>query len=223
MRRRTRRRVRVIGLAIAGLAGFLGAGCGGREEAPSKEAAPVAAPATVPPLVDSRGRQAPVSPDAGGAPSREGELTWTTPQGWVTEAPASSMRKAQYALPRASGDSEDGQCAVFYFGPGQGGDVGANVDRWASQFTTPSGGHPKPLVTEGTVAGRKVLKVMMEGTYAPSPMMGGSAEPKSGTLLLGAIVEGPDANWFFKCTGPKKTMESRRKEFDALIGSIHAP
>jgi hypothetical protein len=77
-------------------------------------------------------------------------------------------------------------------------------------------------VTQSVVAGRKVLKVSMEGTYASSPMMGGDTAPKPGTLLLGAIVEGPDANWFFKCTGPKKTMEARRKEFDALIDSVHS-
>jgi hypothetical protein len=132
------------------------------------------------------------------------------------------MRKAQYALPAAAGDPEGGQCAVFYFGPGQGGDIQANIDRWASQLTDASGGHPTPTVAESNVGGRKVLKVSMEGTYTNSPMMGGDSAPKPGTLLLGAIVEGADANWFFKCTGPKKTMESRRQEFDSLIASVRA-
>jgi len=105
---------------------------------------------------------------------------------------------------------------------GQGGDVQANVDRWASQFKSASGESSPPSVTEGSVAGMKVLKVTIEGTYTPSPMMGGDMTPKPGSLLLGAIVEGPDSNWFFKCTGPKKTMEAHRSEFDAMIGSIHA-
>ena len=71
------------------------------------------------------------------------------------------------------------------------------------------------------VAGMKVMKVTTSGTYTPSPMMGGDTTPRPDFVLLGAIVEGADANWFFKCTGPRKTMESRRKEFDALIESIH--
>src|SRR5262245_10271326 len=44
-----------------------------------------------------------------------------TPQpGWIVEKPANTMRKAQYSLPRAEGDSEDASLIVHYFG-GQGG------------------------------------------------------------------------------------------------------
>jgi hypothetical protein len=39
-------------------------------------------------------------------------------------------------------------------------------------------------------------------------------------MLLGAIARGPDANWFFKATGPRKTMEANRAAFDALVQSI---
>ena len=45
------------------------------------------------------------------------------------------MRKASYEVPRAKGDSEDGELAVFYFGPGQGGGIDANVERWIKQFS----------------------------------------------------------------------------------------
>ena len=173
------------------------------------------------PLVDSRGNLVPAMPSA--TPSGEGGgLLWTAPASWIEEPPASSMRKAQYSLPAVPGDAEPGQCAVFYFGAGQGGDVKGNVDRWASQFTNASGGHSTPTVTEGSVAGLKVLKVVTEGTYAPSATMGGDTTPKPGQMLLGAIVEGQDANWFFKCTGPKKTMESHRKAFDSLIETVRA-
>ncbi len=196
------------------------AGCGGPREAPASLAPKPLPPSAAPPLVDSRGRPIPSSPGSD-SPAPGAELAWTTPEGWRSEAPSSSMRRAQYSLPRAPGDPADGECAVFYFGPGQGGDVRANVDRWASQFTADAGGAPTPKMTETSVAGLKVLRVVLEGTYAPSPMMGGDTTPKPGTRLLGAIVQGPDANWFFKCTGPKKTMEARRGEFDAMIDSIH--
>jgi len=51
-------------------------------------------------------------------------------------------------------------------------------------------------------------------------MGGGSSEAKPGYMLLGAIVEGPDANWFFKCTGPAATMKANRADFDAMIASV---
>ena len=47
---------------------------------------------------------------------------------------------------------------------------------------------------------------------------GGGAKP--GYALLGAIAEGPDANWFFKLTGPQKTVEENRATFAALIDSL---
>jgi len=188
------------GLALSALIIALSWGCGGGEGVP-----PSVAPAVAP------------APEA--APAAGAELTWAVPKGWVTETPTSGMRKAQYAIPAAAGEAEGGQCAVFYFGPGQGGDIQSNVDRWATQFTL-AGGHPTPAITETMVAGRKVLKVTMEGTYNASTMTGGDAVPKPGTLLLGAIVEGPDSNWFFKCTGPSKTMQAHREEFDALVESV---
>jgi hypothetical protein len=39
-------------------------------------------------------------------------------------------------------------------------------------------------------------------------------------MLLGAIARGPDANWFFKATGPRTTMEANRAAFDGLVQSI---
>jgi hypothetical protein len=130
------------------------------------------------------------------------------------------MRRAQYSLPRAEGDERDGECAVFYFGPGQGGAIQANVDRWAAQFVSEQGGPVTPQVVETSPGGLRILNVSIEGTYNPSPMAGGSGVPQSGTLLLGAIVEGPDANWFFKCTGPKNTMEGHEKGFGSLVESL---
>lgn len=150
-----------------------------------------------------------------------GELSWTVPEEWTSVPPANRMRKAQYLLPSAGGDSQDGECVVFYFGPGQGGPPRANADRWASQFKDAAGNPPEPVIEESTLDGRSVMKVFVEGTYAPSGMMGGTPQPPiTNASLLGAIVEGPDANWFFKCTGPAATMEAHRDGFDAMIASI---
>ena len=42
-------------------------------------------------------------------------------------------------------------------------------------------------------------------------------------LLKGAIVEGPDANWFFKFTGPDETVKANTEQFRALLDSIQGP
>lgn len=155
-----------------------------------------------------------------GASGGDSDLAWTTPSSWQSVPPSSSMRKAQYLIPKSGGDAEDGECAVFYFGPGQGGPAQANAERWASQFSGSDGGAPKPTISEETVGNAQVMKVFVEGTYQNSAMMGGSSEAKAGYMLLGAIVEGPDANWFFKCTGPAATMKDNRDAFDAMIASV---
>jgi hypothetical protein len=129
------------------------------------------------------------------------------------------MRKAQYRIPGEAGDAE---CVVFYFGPGQGGDARANAERWAGQFTQPDGrASTEVMKTESLdVNGLNVLWVEVKGTYKASPMMGGSAEPNPAYMLFGAIARGPDANWFFKLTGPEATVEANRSAFDAMVRSL---
>ena len=60
-------------------------------------------------------------PDAGaGDATAAGPVVWDVPEGWVEVPPSSSMRKAQYKVPGSAGD---GECIVYYFGRGQGGDA----------------------------------------------------------------------------------------------------
>jgi hypothetical protein len=51
--------------------------------------------------------------------------------------------------------------------------------------------------------------------------MGGSPTgAKPGYRLVGAIVAGPDANWFFKLTGPGKTVAVQREAFFGMVRSL---
>lgn len=160
-----------------------------------------------------------INPPPPGAGAGEAGLRWDTPEGWVEEPPANTMRRAQYRVPGPGGD---GQCAVFYFGPGQGGDPEANARRWAQQFTQPDGGSSADAMkTERIeVQGIPVLVVRVSGTYQASPMMGGSGQPEPDWALLGAVVEGPDANWFFKLTGPQSTVSEADGGFMAMLRSV---
>jgi hypothetical protein len=73
------------------------------------------------------------------------------------------------------GDPEDGECAVFYFGAGQGGGVNENIQRWIGQFEAPGGGPADKLAktSKGTSSGLPVTRVNRTGTYkaATGPMM----------------------------------------------------
>ncbi len=148
-------------------------------------------------------------------PASAGGIRWTLPARWTAGA-GSSMRVATYAVPAAKGAAA-GECAVFFFGPGQGGGVDDNVARWAKQFE----GAPKADRTTATVAGLRVTRVEVAGTYlAPGGPMMQSTGKKTGYRLLGAIVEAPGGNVFFKLTGPAATIGAAQAEFDALVASI---
>ncbi len=163
----------------------------------------------------------PVAPaaHAAAAPSGAPSLVWTKPAAWADVPPSSPMRKAQYKVPGAAGEAE---CAVFYFGAGQGGDPAANAQRWASQFTPPAGVKAEDNLKTSTidVGGIKVTMVEVKGTYSGGGMMGQPSTPLANAMLLGAIAEGPDANWFFKLTGPEKTVADARAAFDGMIKSL---
>lgn len=152
------------------------------------------------------------------APPTEGgaSLNWTVPAGWEQQQPTSAMRKAQYRVPGAAGDAE---LVVFYFGPGQGGDAMSNAQRWASQFALPDGSPATSKLVTSTkeVNGMQTLLCEVEGTYTNQMV---SADKFPDHALLGAVVQGPDANWFFKLTGPKATIAQQRAAFDGFIGSV---
>ena len=143
-------------------------------------------------------------------------LTWGVPKRWSV-APDKPMRAATYSIPAEAGEAEGGECSVFYFGQGVGGDVESNINRWVSQFEQTDG----PQKESKDVNGLKVTIVKIAGTYlAPSgPMMMASGK-KDNFRLLGAIVEGPQGSVFFKFTGPAKTVNAASAEFDALVQSL---
>jgi hypothetical protein len=133
------------------------------------------------------------------------------------------MRQAQFLLPRVEGDGADGELVVFYFGPGQGGSVDANIDRWVGQFGQPDGSasKDKAKTSRNQIAGMQVTFVDLNGTYQ-APIMPGAPERHNspGYRLLAAVVETPDGPWFFKLVGPEKTIGKWAESFDQFIRSV---
>jgi len=155
-----------------------------------------------------------------GAGTGKTALAWTAPSAWISEKPASSMRRAQYKVPGSAGD---GECVVFYFGPGQGGDPVSNANRWAEQFSLADGSPAASTMTtsELEVGGLKVFVVEVAGTYSGGmTMTAAPPTPKPDYRLLGAVAPGPDANWYFKFTGPDATVKQQRDAFLAMVRSL---
>ena len=144
-----------------------------------------------------------------------GGIEWKVPARWAAGA-SSAMRVATYTVPAAK-SADKAECAVFFFGPGQGGSVDANVERWSRQFE----GTPKAERTAAAVAGLRVTRVQLAGTYlAPGGPMMQSTGKRPGSRLLGAIVEAAEGNVFFKLTGPAASVAAAQADFDGLVGSI---
>jgi len=152
-----------------------------------------------------------------------GEVLYDIPKGWVQEQPSSEMRQAQYRWP-GSDKAADAELAVFFF-PGTGGSVEANIDRWFGQFLQPDGGSTKEKAEfkQIDVNGLAVTIVHATGTYMKpkSPMMmGGPFDELKDYALLAAIVETSNGPWFFKATGPEKTIARWRSSFDTFTKSL---
>ena len=138
-----------------------------------------------------------------------GELRSRAPEGWVTEKTSSTMRVAQYKLPRVEGDKDDGSLVLYYFGSTQGGTAQANIDRWIGQMQQPDGSSSKDKAKSETmtVNGLKVTTVDVTGTYTAEMAPGsGSFHNDENYRLRAAVIETPKGNYFVKLAGPAKTI-----------------
>jgi hypothetical protein len=148
-------------------------------------------------------------------PTAAGDLAWDVPAKWQTAASPSTMRKATYKIAKTAGDADDPEMSVMQ----AGGGLEANIDRWAGQF----GGTKDVKRSKVKIGNFDVTVVEIKGTFAGSGMPGApAAGPKDHWALLGAIVEGVDPPYFFKLTGPDKSVAAARPDFDKLVGSLRA-
>lgn len=175
--------------------------------APSQAGGDSSVPA---PLSSHSDTVADTQPAAGAA---AGSIEMDLPKSWEKQAPASNMRIAQASIPGPGGP---GEFAVFFFGPGRGGSVDANIERWVGQVETSD--HPKPETFEA--GGMKVTWVDAKGTLKASQMGPAPSPSMNDARLYGAVVEGPGGPWFFKATGPDKTLAPQRDAFVTMLKSV---
>jgi len=152
-----------------------------------------------------------------------GTLTFTAPSDWISEKTTSSMRVAQYKLPKVVGDEDDASLVIYYFGQGQGGTAAANIERWVNQMQQPDGGPSKDRAKQSTqtINGLKVEPVDISGTYAAEMAPGsGTFNNKPNFRMKAAVIETPKGSYFIKLVGPEKTINNQDQPFATFLKSL---
>lgn len=151
-------------------------------------------------------------------------IKFDAPAGWVSKAPSSSMRVADWTLPKADGDAEDAMLTLYFFGAGGGGGLQANIDRWIGQMTQPDGKASKDVAKTATLtsaSGLKITTVDIAGTYI-AEVTPGSPERfnKPGFRMRTALVETAGGAHYVKFVGPAKTVAKWSASFDAFLKTV---
>ena len=149
-----------------------------------------------------------------------GGLTFDAPKAWKPERPSNAMRKAQIKVDPVASDTEPAEIAVTSFAGGAG-PLETNVKRWEGQFENEDGKTPKAKVETKKGKNVEVTRVEVAGRYVAAMTPGQPGQNnKPNYRLLGAIIKTPSIDYYFKMTGPDKTVASTSKQFDALIESM---
>ena len=152
----------------------------------------------------------------------QGTLQFDAPLDWVQIDAPSPLRVAQFGLPRAPGDPEDAQLVVYYFG-GEGGEVEANLERWTNQMLQPDGRPSSDVATTTSfdVAGLPVTVLDVPGIYSAEVQPGSRMRYyKRGFRLKAAVVETPAGPYFFKLTGPGRTVTDWEPGFNEMLATV---
>jgi hypothetical protein len=181
------------------------------EREPSEEQEPDPLPPGHPP-VDDLGSRDPGAIEPRGDPPDDAALGWKAPARWQLVPNPSPMRLATYRIPRAQGDVADAELSVTR----AGGSAEANAERWIGQFDEV--GQKTAHRSTRPVGSAEAAMVEVEGTYSGAMSKDGSPQP--GWALLGAIVPMPGTPYFFKLTGPRRSVLAARSELGALLDSL---
>ena len=131
----------------------------------------------------------------------------TTPDGWIREAPSSSMRILQFAL------KSDNSLKVTGFFFGEQDLIKENIDRWKNEFAKIDSDKEEKLNNDITF-------IVLQGTYKLKPFpMAQETTPTEGYMVLAAIVPTPEGPYYFKVYGPKDKLNSEIANFKKFLAS----
>lgn len=147
------------------------------------------------------------------------EYKTTVPAGWVSRAPASAMRLAEYTIAAPDG-STGAEVVVYFFGKGQGGDVAANLARWKAQFSTPDGSPVPETITRDSTGAFPITFAEYRGTYARGIGAGSPENAKPGQTLLAGIAETPRGTVFIQLFGPTARVAAERDNLMRFVRGL---
>lgn len=147
-----------------------------------------------------------------------GKIQMAAPEGWKKVQPRVRIIAYEFSAPAAKEDKQNGRCTIM----AAGGTVDANLKRWYGQFTQPDGGNTqdRAKLEKEKIAGRTVHLVSIAGTFKDQRGPFAPAVMRDDYRMLGAIIEAPDANYFVKFYGPKRTVDAHEKSFRAMVESL---
>lgn len=145
----------------------------------------------------------------------------TTPADWKEETPSNTMRIYQFKLPKADGDKQDAELALFFF-KGGSGSLEQNLKRQTAKFQPADG---KDKVEEKTekikVGGADATLQDVSGTFIKKPFpMAQTGTPMHGYRQLYVVFETKDGQYYMTLLGPDKTVEKHKKGFEDWLKSF---
>ncbi len=147
---------------------------------------------------------------------------FVTPEGWVEEAPANSMRKKQYSLPSEGGAQP--ALAVVAHWPNGVGTIEDNLNRWVSQVNSSAQASELSAEQRWTTEpdGYLVTHVHVEGQIKPAEGMAPDIATTEAGAILAAYVEtvASPAVWTIKITGDAKTVQAHKERYLAFVAGM---
>ena len=151
-----------------------------------------------------------------------GGLQFTVPSKWLSVPGETPARAGQWRIPLPHGQTgESGEVVVFFFGPGVGGSTKENIEAWIGTMFTAERHPAAAEVKHHDTSGLKISQVVIFGTYNQNvPVPGIPPRPKSNYGLVGAVVENPQGNIYWRFTGPEPLITANLPLFNKMIDSV---
>ena len=178
--------------------------------------APPGPPPAAPPQALQASAPEPWTPSPDPKEARFLGLAAPKPATWIEHPPSVKMRKAQYTVPARDGH-DAAHVVVYHLGPGGGGTVEANIERWRHQFEPDADGlFPEPLVETFEADGMPVTLVELAGNW----MKMGAGWYTADQVFLAAIVEAPIGPVFVRFAGDAATVDANRDDFVTMMRGL---
>jgi hypothetical protein len=150
-----------------------------------------------------------------------GDLKFTIPAKWKIEMVESPARGGQWRVPPLRPDGEGGEVVAFYFGPGIGGSAKENIEAWIGTMFNAEGHPAAAEIKQHEMGGLKISQVVLFGTYNQVVSLPGVPPvPNSNYGLLGAVIENPQGNIYWRFTGPETLITANLPLFNKVIDSV---